>query len=619
MDILSLFMLTIFTYTLTRLYRFHHNYTLAGKTGLHIICAPLDPYGTFWQIIGPMFMPLLHKSPFFLTKWCRALDLTWSWRDGYMMHEKFGASFLVVHPGNIVLVTADPETITTVLGRRNEFVKGEMYEPLNLFGKNVDTVNGPDWSRHRKLTAPCFNERISSLVWSESLVQATSMLQKWLQSHPNHNHTSYKINTVVDDTRIVALHVLSTAGFGIRQDFHGGATTITAGHTMSYRDALMTVLGDLFTLLVGLWRVKALVPWLPRRVKNVGVAVKEFRQYMDEMVERERGLLQEKNGAMRPNLIATLIRTSDEAINEGIGAKSSIRLSDDEIRGNIFIFNLAGHDTTANTLAFAFSLLALHPESQKWVQEELDEVMDSKGSDTYEDTFPKLKRTMATVYETLRLYGPVPTIPRSTSAHLSPTLIPIPLSPSKSITLPRNTPISLNLYASHISPHHPLFSAENGDTFDALSFRPSRWINADSNELLPMPHGFQPWSSGPRICPGMKFAQVEAVGVLATVLKRVTVDVDGPAEDSNEGKEEEKGFRALGKGEKNAMSVDGEVESLVRDGDKAIRREIAKSKLRDVLKGAGFSGASLAILPERKGEVWLRVSERESHGGGDRE
>lgn len=59
---------------------------------------------------------------------------------------------------------------------------------------------------------------------------------------------------------------------------------------------------------------------------------------------------------------------------------------------------------------------------------------------------------------------------------------------------------------------------------DALSFRPSRWLTGDG-ELVTPPRGtFLPWSSGPRVCPGQKMAQVEFVAIISTLLARCRIE-----------------------------------------------------------------------------------------------
>jgi cytochrome P450 len=200
---------------------------------------------------------------------------------------------------------------------------------------------------------------------------------------------------------VIALHVLTSAGFGTSHDWHGGARLPTEGHKLSHRDSLMTLLEHLTTTIV-----LSQMPWLekirlllPKHLLHVKLAINEFDQYMDEMLATERRLMaQQQQNSAKPNLISTLIRTSDEAKSGGV---TGLRLTDQEIKGNLFIFNLAGHDTTANTLAYAVALLAAYPDVQDWVVEEVDAVLGEEGGFDdgevvkYETVFPRLKRVLA--------------------------------------------------------------------------------------------------------------------------------------------------------------------------------------------------------------------------------
>jgi cytochrome P450 len=248
------------------------------------------------------------------------------------------------------------------------------------------------------------------------------MISSWL-SQP-----SGKVTTMVDDTRVVALHVISAAGFGVSHDFHGGARNLTEGHTLSYSAALMVVLDLIPSIIV------SRMPWLksvpdlllPQKVKSILEGTREFRQYMDEMLAGERKIMAENPGTAKPNLVSTLIRTSDEAMASG--EKSSVRLSDDEIKGNMFIFNLAGHDTTANTLAYAVALLAVYPEVQEWVLEEVEEAFKENGEGklVYEEVFPRMTRCMAVMVCCISLAGGFPGVLLSdflSFPHLSPLSI----------------------------------------------------------------------------------------------------------------------------------------------------------------------------------------------------
>lgn len=78
---------------------------------------------------------------------------------------------------------------------------------------------------------------------------------------------------------------------------------------------------------------------------------------------------------------------------------------------------------------------------------------------------------------------------------------------------------------------------------DVAQFKPSRWID-DSGNLITMPKGtFLPWSGGPRICPGMKMAQVEFVATFATLFRSARCE---PLRDNGEtDKEVRKRFEDL--------------------------------------------------------------------------
>ncbi|KAJ5732313.1 cytochrome P450 [Penicillium malachiteum] len=78
----------------------------------------------------------------------------------------------------------------------------------------------------------------------------------------------------------------------------------------------------------------------------------------------------------------------DQIVSVAKDIVSSKGLMIEEIFGNIFAINFAGHDTTANTLCFATYLLAAHPEVQDWVSEELQSVEVTSGN--YGDVFSQL-------------------------------------------------------------------------------------------------------------------------------------------------------------------------------------------------------------------------------------
>jgi len=214
--------------------------------------------------------------------------------------------------------------------------------------------------------------------------------------------------------------------------------------------------------------------------------------------------------------MSVLIRAVDSSQQDGKGRSS---LSNEEIYGNLFIYNLAGHDTTANTLIYAITLLSMEDKWQDWIREEIALVIgkDAKFEDLqYEKAFPQLNRCLALMYETLRLYGPVPTIPKYTGS--TPQSLTIA---GTEHVIPADTYISLNSAALHTLPEYW------GN--DSLTWRPDRWIStAQSTEqeeiIEPTPGSFIPWALGPRNCPGRKFAMVEFVAVIVCLFRSHRVE-----------------------------------------------------------------------------------------------
>jgi len=169
----------------------------------------------------------------------------WTWN---MLHEPFakhGDTFLVVAPGRNSLYVADAQAISQITSRRNDFPKPlEMYGAVDIYGKNVVSTEGSVWRHHRKIVSAPFTEKNNLLVWRESLHQAQAMLQGWMASGDGKNAL---VKNVSEDTMRLSLHVISRAGFGVRLSWpHESEQEKTSkGHTMSYKDALGTLLEHL--------------------------------------------------------------------------------------------------------------------------------------------------------------------------------------------------------------------------------------------------------------------------------------------------------------------------------------------------------------------------------------
>ena len=233
-----------------------------------------------------------------------------------------------------------------------------------------------------------------TFVWDESINQAREMLKSWLTA------VEPELPSFAKDTRTLSLNVLAATGFHRSYGFRSSVAGIT-DEAQTYRDALQTVLDKAIFLMLVPPRLLRL-PFLPKSWVRVGNAAGSFKSYMIQMLGQETTLLNQGK-AGTGSLMTSFVRALDTHQKEAATVKGNSDhptakgLTVDEIFGNIFVINFAGHDTTANTLAFGMLLLAVNPEVQDWVSYELQEII-TNGQDEkleYSEIFPKLLRCRA--------------------------------------------------------------------------------------------------------------------------------------------------------------------------------------------------------------------------------
>jgi cytochrome P450 len=362
------------------------NYIKAHKIGLPVLITPISFFNFLWLLGNHRLAPLLKALPFGLGNFVDHSGFSWYFADRYRHHARLGPAFCVVSPGEVQVILADPDAVDYVLARRKEFQKDETVgKPLEIFGPNLLSSRNETWQRQRRITTPPFNERNSSFVWREALEQSTSMLKAWVSKGNN------GVEGTPTDTMTLTLHVLIAAGLGKTYEFDGGTTGLLGNHKVSYRDALKVILYN-FPLAVLIGSTSPPIEILPRKLREVKNAPKEFGDYKNEMMEENKRSLH-KIDEKKDNLMTALLRAS-----ESRDGNARNGLSDQEIVGNLFIYNVAGHDTTAMTLAYCLILLSVEPEIQEWIREEIQSVfgVDSDVEDwEYEKAFPRLKRCFA--------------------------------------------------------------------------------------------------------------------------------------------------------------------------------------------------------------------------------
>jgi hypothetical protein len=240
--------------------------------------------------------------------------------------------------------------------------------------------------------APNLNERISALVWEESADQAQQMLEYSLDLPNGTTDKSLR------GLRSIAFNVLGQIAYGQPSSWTVEDAKPEIPGKLSYFEAVQSLVNNVaLAAVVPTWIFQ--LPFWPQSVQTLGLAVKELPAHTELMLEKERKILSTSNEP-RDNLMSMLVRLSDQEKNrekgEAIGRNAQY-LSEEEISGNLYLFTVAGMDTTANSLAYAFTVLAIYPEWQQWIFEELDAVLKEGNMVDYDYTvvFPKLTRCLA--------------------------------------------------------------------------------------------------------------------------------------------------------------------------------------------------------------------------------
>ena len=508
----------VLLYCSSLVYSIIRNLLRAKKAGFPYVIIPWDQNHFIWMVISVPLRPWLIKT---LPKWVYdRLGLT---IYGFEFHEKLrpfeqyaapqgnDKSYAIVTTGKFEISTRDPEIVAEVLRRPRDFMQVDITDLfMARFGHNVLTSNGDNWSRHRKIVAGVLNERVSKTVFNESIHQTEGMLDEVLGSG-DVGETS----RIFDMMKKITINVLSGAGMGTNIAWTDKEKA-KPGFKMTYIEAVKHVVnGVTGPIILPQWFLSHYPSFLPgyETLKSLSYAVVEFPIHTRDLLDQERQRTLAGDGQTRSNIMSQLLQASEQGEGEKKGFKA---LSEDEMLGNLFIFTIAGFDTTANTLSYALVILSRYPSWQEWIFEEIDSIMPTDPSTDLDYTalFPRTMRIQAFMFEVLRLFAPLIHIAKETK-------VPQTITTSRgAFHFPAYTTVYLNTVGVHIDPdvwrNLNLAPNEARSETDELVFRPTRWLNpvSEAQAIFKPPKGaYVPWSAGPRVCPGQKMAQVEFVAI----------------------------------------------------------------------------------------------------------
>jgi cytochrome P450 len=365
-------------------------------------------------------------------------------------------ALFLFHPDHVEYVLAT--------GSKNFIKAASLRSPFfhRLVGKGLVTSEGEFWRRQRRLAQPAFHRDRVEAYARTMVAYAERMLEHWRDGQTLDAHEEMMMLT-----QAVVAQTLFSA------DVSGDSREI----------------GEALSNLVRPFASQATLKWiLDNRLPTPAHLrfnrdVRKIDRFVYRLIE-ERRASREDTG----DLLSMLLAAHDE---DGSG------MTDQQLRDELMTIFLAGHETTALALTWAWYLLAQNPEAEAKLAAELDEVLGGRAP-TVED-LPRLRYTDWVVKESMRLYPPAWAVGRECVRECE-------------------------VGGFRVKQGMQVFGFQWVNQRDArwftdpTAFRPERW-GEESISRLPK-YAYFPFGGGPRLCIGNYFATMEAVLILATIARR---------------------------------------------------------------------------------------------------
>jgi cytochrome P450 len=388
-----------------------------------------------------------------------------------------------------------PEHIEHVLGaRQDRYVKSFQYRLLAVgMGEGLLTNEGESWARQRRLIQPMFARRHLGALAPHITAAAADLVARW------ERHADGTVLDVAAEMSALALDAVGRALFGaaLAGDAERVGPAVLVGLRTGVAAARLQLAFAPPRALVDRGRAIFRLPLLPPRLARFRDAMATVDEVVGRLVAAREA--SEASVARAPaegeptELLGLLLAARDEA-----GRPMSRR----QVRDELVTFLLAGHETTANGLAWMWYLLSLHPEARERMLAEVDARLGDRLPDA--DDADALPWTTACFAEAIRLYPPAWVFEREAVAD---DLV-------DGYEIPAGSTVIISPFLVHRDP--TLWP--NPEGFDPRRFLPER-----ARDLPRM--AYLPFGAGRRACVGAGFARMEAALVAAVISQRFTLDL----------------------------------------------------------------------------------------------
>ena len=357
---------------------------------------------------------------------------------------------------------------------KNDLMKGALSP---LVGDSIFVSDGPAWERQRRMVEPAFSFFKLGVAF-EAMQVAVQAFQKTLQQRAENNEVfslDFSMSHLTAD--IICRTVFSTS---LESDIALDVFESFATFERKCSNVKLT------QLIFG-------KPWSDiKQSQEVSAACERIRQQLGVLLERCLAAAEQ-----REDLAHSVLEARDPLNGEGF--------STEEIIDQLGVFFLAGHETTASVLTWAFFIIASEPMVAERMREEIHAVAGD-GPITFEN-IKQLTFTRNVFKETLRLYPPLTFIPRVASENCE----------IDGFRIKRGAMVMIAPWTIHRHRHY----WEQPDVFD-----PDRFSAERESDIIR--GSYIPFGQGPRVCAGASFAQIESALILASIVRGFDFELIDP-------------------------------------------------------------------------------------------
>lgn len=385
-----------------------------------------------------------------------------------------------------VYLVNHPDLLRDILvAHADNFIKGRaLQRAKRLLGEGLLTSEGEHHRRQRRLVLPAFHrQRIAG--YADVMAQQTHILRERL-------HDGATVDMHQEMMRLT-LSIVGKTLFDADVEEDADEVGATLTEILSMFQLLMLPYSELFENLP--------IPAVRRFNK--------LRAKLDTLIYRiieERRRTKEDRGDLLSMLLLAQEEDAGEDSQSTSPSKSTLAMgahvsamSDEQVRDEAMTLFLAGHETTANALVWAFYLLAQNPEAEAKMHAEIDRMVGADRLPTAED-FPKLVYTEMVFAEAMRLFPPAWILGRLVLKDYQ----------LRDYTVPAGSLILMSQYVMHRDARY---------YDEPEKFVPERWT-AEERAKRPA-FSYFPFGGGTRRCIGEGFAWTEGVLVIATLAARL--------------------------------------------------------------------------------------------------